>query len=329
MSKPPKKILIIQTAFLGDVILISSLVEKLKHYYPQSAIHLLIRKGFEEVYKNHPLVEKIWLRDKKKHNGWGILLLGLRIRKEQFDMVINVHRFASSGLITLLSGANLKIGFNKNPFSFIYTHIVKHNIHKNIHETERNHQLIELFTDKLPAKPKLYPQPSDYANIKKYQSQKYYCIAPASVWFTKQWPKHKWAELINTLPTEHIIYLLGSNNDRKLCDEIIQIATHTNIINLAGKLSILESAALMQYALMNFVNDSAPLHIASAMNAPVRAIFCSTVTDFGFGPLSNNSKVIEIQEPLKCRPCGLHGHRSCPEKHFHCAEKIQPKQFEL
>jgi heptosyltransferase-2 len=77
----------------------------------------------------------------------------------------------------------------------------------------------------------------------------------------------------------------------------------------------------MKYAKMNYVNDSAPLHLASSVNAPVTAFFCSTVPAFGFGPLSDQSKVIEVKE-LYCKPCGLHGYKSCPEGHFKCGLEI-------
>jgi heptosyltransferase-2 len=83
----------------------------------------------------------------------------------------------------------------------------------------------------------------------------------------------------------------------------------------------------MKDARMNFTNDSAPMHIASAMNAPVTAIYCSTVPRFGFGPLSDDSRIIEIANDLYCRPCGIHGYHSCPEKHFNCAFQIDVNQL--
>jgi heptosyltransferase-2 len=102
---------------------------------------------------------------------------------------------------------------------------------------------------------------------------------------------------------------------------------HPQTQNLCGKLSFLQSAALMQAAEMNYTNDSAPLHFASAMNSPVTAVFCSTVPAFGFGPLRNNGKAVEIKERLSCRPCGLHGHKTCPEGHFKCAMEITNEQL--
>jgi heptosyltransferase-2 len=99
-------------------------------------------------------------------------------------------------------------------------------------------------------------------------------------------------------------------------------------MNLAGKLSLLESAALMKDARRNITNDSAPMHLASGVNAKTTAIFCSTVPDFGFGPLSDDSVIIETTKKLECRPCGLHGLKACPEKHFDCAYSITNSQLQ-
>jgi len=97
------------------------------------------------------------------------------------------------------------------------------------------------------------------------------------------------------------------------------------VVNLAGELSFLESAALMKGATMNFVNDSAPMHLASAMNAHVTAVYCSTIPAFGFGPLSTKSFIIQTSEKLSCRPCGSHGYKTCPQGHFKCATTISPE----
>src|SRR5690606_18796652 len=121
------------------------------------------------------------------------------------------------------------------------------------------------------------------------------CIAPASVWFTKQLPAKKWLELIHSLEKETTVYLLGGKEDFPVCEIIRQQAAARTVSNLAGQLSFLESAALMKNAVMNYVNDSAPLHLASAVNAPVTAVFCSTVPEFGFTPLSDHSRIVETK----------------------------------
>ncbi|MFN5311904.1 MAG: glycosyltransferase family 9 protein, partial [Flavobacteriales bacterium] len=117
-------------------------------------------------------------------------------------------------------------------------------------------------------------------------------------------------------------YLLGAPSDRAYLDEIVKNTRSTQVVNLAGQLSLLQSAALMAGAKHNYVNDSGPLHLASATNAPVSAFFCSTVPEFGFGPLSDQYGIIEVKE-LDSRPCGLHGHKSCPKGHFRCGAALE------
>ncbi|MEP7171174.1 MAG: glycosyltransferase family 9 protein, partial [Bacteroidota bacterium] len=205
---------------------------------------------------------------------------------------------------------------------FSYTEKVKHTIGDAKHEVTRNLELIKNLTDGSPELPKLYPSENDFKSVENYKNKNYICIAPTSVWFTKQLPQQKWLELIEKINPDATIYLLGGADDFKSCEEIVTKSKTKNSVNLAGKISLLQTAALMKDAKMNYVNDSAPLHIASAMNAPVTAFFCSTIPGFGFGPLSDQSKIVEIELKLECRPCGLHGYKKCPLGHFKCAHSI-------
>lgn len=318
------KFLIIQTAFIGDVILATPVIEQLSATYPQAKIDFLLRAGNESLLENHPQLNEVIIWNKKENKINNLLKIIRKIRLGKYDYIINLHRFASSGLIVFLSAAKNKIGFDKNPFSFCYSTKVKHKIGNGRHETERNLELIKQITNGNRPKPKLYPSLSDMQAVERFKTNSYCCIAPASVWFTKQFPKEKWVELIQVIQTP-VIYLLGSPSDVDLCEWIknkVENGNNKKVVNLSGKLSFLESATLIKDAKMNYVNDSAPLHIASAMNAPVTAIFCSTTPAFGFGPLSDNSKIIETKEKLDCKPCGLHGFKVCPKKHFKCALTI-------
>lgn len=320
-----KKFLIIQTAFIGDVILATAVIEKLNQFFPDSKIDFLLRKGNESLLLNNPKINQVIVWDKKKNKLLNLIKITKQVRANKYNYIINLHRFASSGLITFLSGAEHKIGFDKNPLSFCYSEKFKHEINNGKHEVERNQQLIATLTDNKASKPKLCPSTNDIEKIKQLTADvnQYICIAPASVWFTKQFPSGKWVELIEVLKTSSIkFYLIGAPGDKGLCDEIISKSNFKNIENLAGQLSFLESAALMKDAAMNFVNDSAPLHICSAMNAKVTAVFCSTIPQFGFGPLSDDAVILETKEKLNCRPCGLHGFKVCPKGHFKCAMEI-------
>jgi heptosyltransferase-2 len=317
-----QKILIIQTAFIGDVILATPLIGNLKTQFPDAKIDFLVKNGNQSLLRNDPNLNEILVFDKKKKVA-SLLELLIKIRAKKYDIVINLHRFASSGILTFLSGAKQKLGFKKNPFSFAYTQSFPHEIGNGKHEVDRNLELIKHLTSSLNRQPKLYPSIEDFEAVKTYQIENYYCLAPASVWFTKQAPKEIWLKLIAKLTVENsTIYLLGGPDDRGLCEEIKAKTNSEKVINLAGKLSLMQSAALMKNARRNFVNDSGPLHLASAINAPVTAFFCSTSPLFGFGPLSDDSEIIEV-ENLACRPCGLHGHNECPKGNFRCGNELK------
>lgn len=317
-----KNILVIQTAFIGDVILATPVISELERIFPATNIDILVKKGTESLVENNPKINTVYSLNKSEGKWKNIFRLIKTFRNTKYDLVINLHRFASSGIIAGLSGSKKILGYKKNPFSFLYHEKFEHQIGNGTHEVTRNLKLIEQFGAKNLVRPELYPTPSQFERVEEYKKTKYVCIAPASVWFTKQFPIDKWIELINKLDTETTVYVLGAPGDKKLADEIIEKVNHSAIKNLAGELSLLESAALIKDASHNYVNDSGPLHICSSMNAPVTAFFCSTVPEFGFGPLSEESNILQVKD-LPCRPCGLHGHKDCPKGHFKCGFDIK------
>ncbi|MGV9013052.1 MAG: glycosyltransferase family 9 protein [Flavobacteriales bacterium] len=358
-----KCFLVIQTAFLGDAVLATSILEKLHTHYPDATIDLVVREGNDGLFTGHPFLRTLHVWDKRQGKTRALFKLIGILRKHRYDHVINAQRFFSTGLMTALSGGKETIGYDKNPLSFLFSRKVKHQIPEPkalrekpgksdaviIHEVDRLNDLIAHLTDGTRPLPRLYPSAADRSAVeqairpqhspagspprdpaegsaqpqgplRETLREEYITIAPASVWFTKQWPAEKWIELIKTLPTGRRIFLIGAPGDIPFCKRITKEAGRGEV--LAGKLSLLGTAALMEGAAMNYVNDSAPMHIASAMNAPVTAIFCSTVPAFGFGPLNANGRIVERLEPLYCRPCGLHGYKACPEGHFKCALDI-------
>jgi len=322
-----KKFLVIQTAFTGDVILATAITEKLHRFFPDARIDFLLRKGNEGLLEGHPYLHRVLIWDKSERKTRNLWTLLRKIRQNRYDTVINLQRFASTGLLTAFSGAGEKIGFDKNPLSFTFTRRIRHDMTNGRHEVDRNNDLIAHLTDTSRPFPRLYPNPGHYDSVKKWSRPPYLCIAPASVWFTKQFPPEKWIELIGRLPANLSVYLTGGKSDEPLCEEIAKAVPGRPVINMAGTLDFLSSAALMENAVMNYTNDSAPLHIASAMNAPVTAVYCSTVPAYGYYPLSDRSAVVETREALSCRPCTLHGRNACPLGHYRCAFSIQNDQL--
>jgi heptosyltransferase-2 len=335
-----QRILILQPAFLGDVVLALPLAQVLRAEYPKAEIHFLVRKGNESLLANHPAIDRFWIWNKQQNKHRNLIRLVLALRRIRFDLIVNPHRFLTSGMIAASIPAKAKTGFDKNPLSWACTHVQRHSLgpdgdSNHWHEVQRNHSLLLpwLREKTMPTapelRPKLYPSHADYERVQGLKSKgSYVVVAPASVWFTKQWPQSKWVEMLGKLPTKLNVYLAGAPSDHTLCESLI--TTHPLAANLAGQLSLLQTAALMDGAARVFANDSAPLHLASAMNAPTTALFCSTIPAFGFGPLADNSQIMDIDSlglgPLACRPCGLHGHKSCPKGHFDCANKIDSKQ---
>ena len=142
MSKNIRKILIIQTAFIGDVILGTVVIEKLKQYYPDSQIDFLVRKGNESLLEGNPQLRKVLIWDKKQQKNKNLFRLILHMRKERYDLLVNLQRFASTGIMTLFSKAKYTVGFDKNPLSRYFSKKVPHSFDQGKHEVERNLSLI-------------------------------------------------------------------------------------------------------------------------------------------------------------------------------------------
>jgi heptosyltransferase-2 len=321
------RFLVLQPAFLGDVILGLSVPQKLKRFYPQAEVHYLIRKGFENVTANHPAIDQLWLFDRHKSKIKELYRVIKCLRQYDFDVVINLHRFFSSGLITAFLKAKEKVGYDKNPFSGTFDKVIQHTFSmpdapRPTHEVERYLQLITHLTDDSFERPRLYPSPQDFQKISSYAIPKpYVVIAPASLWATKRLPIEKWQELIEKIKYRFTICLIGGKEDYMPAQNLVN--NSDRIFNFCGELSLMQSAAMIAHAHHIFTNDSAPMHLASAVNTPTTAVFCSTIPAFGFGPLAEVSRIVEYRERLPCRPCGLHGHQKCPQGHFQCGKGIE------
>ncbi|AMJ66886.1 glycosyltransferase family 9 protein [Hymenobacter sp. PAMC 26628] len=342
MPDATRPILLIQTAFIGDVILATALVEYLAQHEPATPVDVLVRRGNEALLQGHPHIRQVLVWDKKYRKYANLWQLAQQVRAGGYGRVVTLQRFASTGFLTAFSGAPERVGFAENPFSRWFTRRVPHVIGNGTHEVQRNLALVAPSRSTNPRHqrrgprpaglprlaPRLYPTPADEAAAAPYAARgPYFCLAPTSVWFTKQYPENKWLELLAALPPGLPVYLLGGPPDVLVCDRLAVNSGRANVVSLAGQLGLLASAALMRGARMNYVNDSAPLHLCSAVGAPVVAVFCSTVPTFGFGPLGPAAAVVETEERLDCRPCGLHGHAACPLGHFRCAHTIRVAQL--
>jgi heptosyltransferase-2 len=319
------KIVVIQTAFLGDVVLMTSLLESIALLHPNAHICVVVKSECAHILANNPHVLRVYGIDKREK--WKALWrAGNALRTWKPNVVINCHRFLSSGLLALALGARQVVGFQKNPLSIFFTKRVGHCYGPGVHELDRNHALLlALWPRASQALPRLYPHPQDYEAIEPLCQGPFQVLAPGSVWFTKQYPLEGWIRLLDSLETPVVV--VGGQESIELGKELAGHRPH-QVKTVCGELTLLQSAALISRAIALYANDSAPTHLGTAMGTPTHTVYCSTVPDFGFGPKAPGSQVHQTAQDLACRPCGLHGHHKCPQGHFNCSKfSVRPSKI--
>ncbi|MCX7606753.1 MAG: glycosyltransferase family 9 protein [Bacteroidia bacterium] len=319
------RILVIQPAYLGDAVLTLPLFGRLRDAYPDAELHWLVRAGVDSLFAEHPWVDRLWIWDKSWRGWWS---LQKELRSYRWEGIIVVHRFLRMGVLGLLLPAHWRITYDKNPLSRLYTYRVPHRFHPNVHESTRVLSLLEPLglPLALPPMPWIFFSTEVENGLSPWIGRRpYFVLSPTSRWRTKEAPFSLWKAFLRAVPSEYTIYVTGLPSEYHRLQELV--GEHPNCYNLAGKLSLLQIAALLAQAQRLFTVDSALTHIASAVGCPTTTVYCSTVPAFGFGPLSPGSEVVETQEPLPCRPCGLHGKKSCPKGHFRCGYSLSESQL--
>ncbi|MEI6080008.1 MAG: glycosyltransferase family 9 protein [bacterium] len=327
-----------QTAFLGDTAMVAAMVDKVHEAYGKDAeVHLVIKKGLEELFKHDKRVKSVITFDKQAaEKGFlGLLKVIRKVRRLKLDAMLNAHRSLRSGIVTVLSGAKVKVGFKEAVLSQLFTKKVNR---VGVHEVIKNHALLEAydpafkkFRPQTASRYKLFaPQKSSINELNKISKEPYIVIAPGSKWHTKRWTKEGYINLAERILANynHDVIFTGDKNDEALIKDIISKITNNNVktrvINLAGKLNISDLLFLISKSSLVVTNDSAPQHIAVGFDVPVVAIFGPTTKGLGYYPFSDNSVVVEAFE-VKCRPCGLHGHMKCPKKSHDCMTSMSPE----
>jgi len=319
-----KKILIAQTAFIGDVILVTSLIRETKKLFSDARIDIMVIPSTATILSNNPHLHKIIIFDKKKRKIHSFLRTSREIRAEHYDLALIPHSSFTTAFLVFLSGVRRRIGFAGKLRSLFMTKKIRPA--KQCHRIERNLSLLQPFglTDG-DIQTELYPSEKDRekANSLKVSSDKILiAVAPGSVWKTKCWPEEYYSELMSNLKEMAEFIMIGSKLEEELCRKVLT-ASSAKGANFAGKTSILESAALINRADLLLCNDSGAMHIANAVKTRVIAFFGPTVRDFGFYPYREEDIVCEVD--LDCRPCHHHGPMRCPLGHHNCMRMIKPE----
>jgi heptosyltransferase I len=303
------KILIVKPSSLGDVVHSLPFLNAMKTCFPGAEIHWVIAKGLEDLLEGHPLIQKLWIINKDawkkidnaKNTVTEIRNLFKGLKKEKFDLVIDLQGLLRSGIITKATRAPVRVGFQeaREGSRFFYTHKVKGG--KDIHAVDRYLKIASfLGCDCSRVSFPLPPESSSTFNshlLTLNLPGEYVVLVPGARWKTKRWPPEKFGELASRLPVQSVI--VGSKADEDSADLIVSLS-EGKAVSLAGKTSLKELIAVMRKAKFVISNDSGPTHIAAALGIPVFAIFGPT-DPLRTGPYGKGHTIIRAAIP--CAPC--------------------------
>ena len=324
-----QRILIIQTAFLGDAILTLPLIQKYAETNPDAVIDVLCIPSTKEIFEHSPFVTDVFSYDKREKQKSLLQLFNLSrsLKSKGYYKIISPHRSVRTSLLIKLIGVKDTVGFDKASMSFVYSHRVKYNIDD--HEVKRNLALIGEGQDSENWRilPKVEIHESAKQKVDEYLNRnslkEIIAVAPGSVWATKVYPKDYFREIISYLLSHSFsVVLIGGIDDEILCSSLAD-GFDERVVSVAGKFSIIESIELLKRCRLIISNDSAPTHMGMCADIPTLTLYCSTLPAFGFYPYSEKSSWLSFEE-LDCKPCGIHGFNKCPINTFECASKLTP-----
>jgi len=327
----PEKVLVVQTAFIGDVVLATALVESIKQKWPTATIDFVTNPAAANILEQNPGVQRVISFYKRgKHRGLlRLWRFAKKLRAERYDIALVPHRSLRSALLVRWARIPHRVGFDRSAGRWLFTDKI---VYRQAHEVERNLDLLKPFGGGTALPPKIYWSPEDDKKVdavlaeRTRQLSPIIALAPGSVWHTKRWPQEHFEELANLIldTLNGMVVLIGGKEDAELCRKI-SVAVGGRCYNIAGELTLRQTAAFLTHCAILVSNDSAPTHLAVAARCRVITIFGSTVPAFGFAPYDpsgNRHAVMETK--LSCRPCTDHGRRSCPLGTLECLESITP-----
>ncbi|MES3036162.1 MAG: lipopolysaccharide heptosyltransferase II [Gemmatimonadota bacterium] len=316
--------LVIQTSFLGDVVLTTPL---LTHLATLGPVDVVTTPAGGALLDAHPAVRRVIRYDKRgaQQGLGGLRALAAALQRESYRAAYLAQGSWRSAALAWLARIPVRVGFDRSAGAPLYTSRVLYR--EDLHHAERLYRLAAGTDAAAPPAPSLLPRDDDRAAVTAlladapFGRAPFIVLAPGSVWATKRWPY--FVELLDSLPAHHGIVVAGGAEDRALAQSIVAAAP-SRVLDATGRLSLLASAELIRRAAGVITNDSLPQHLASAMGTPTVTVYGPTLPAFGFGPLAARHAIVEHAPGLECRPCSAHGPQVCPRAHFRCMREISP-----
>lgn len=318
--------LVIQTSFLGDMVLTTPLLAELAARGP---VDVVATPANAALLAHHPAVREVIPFDKRRsaRGIGGLSRIAARLREAGYGTAYLAQGSMRSATLARLAQVPERVGFGTSAGRWLYTRRVPYR--DDLHHAERLWQLAMPDGARASAeslRPRLYPGDEHRSAVdtalggSAAEQGRFVAMAPGSVWATKRWPYY--ADLARQVAPEMPIVIVGAAVDGDAARAVASVAP-ARILDLTGRLSLLASAELIRRAAVLVTNDSAPMHLASAMGTPTLAVFGPTVPEFGFGPLAPRAMTLG-REALACRPCDRHGPPECPLGHWRCMREIPP-----
>ena len=334
----PDKILIIRFSSLGDILLASPLLRVLHRSFPRTRVDFLLKAEYADLVRYHPAVTSVLTLP--ADGSEDLKALRHQIRAERYDVILDLHNSLRSRAVRFLSGARHVYSVNKRVIRrFLLVNLKKNFYREIVPVAERYLETVsKLGLSKDIQGLELFVPDETMSRVatmmSRYKLEKFSLvvgIAPSARHATKRWPPERFRDLGVRLAKERRakILLFGGPEETDYCGDIAQMinaeAGSSPAESLAGKLSLLETAAALDHCALFVSNDSGLMHMAAARGRKVLAIFGSTVREFGFFPYGTPAAVLEAG-PLPCRPCSHIGREACPEGHFRCMKEISVEE---
>ncbi|MBU0692350.1 glycosyltransferase family 9 protein [bacterium] len=317
MENPPSKVLIFDTAWLGDVIFTTSLIGSVKKVWPTVKLHVLVAKRGELLIRNHPLVDKVWIYDKNgSENSLGDLFrLASKLKAETFDIVLNAHPSFRSRLITRLTGAPIRAGYYGFGSGLAFTHRIENSLEVKPDHAQRRVDLLRVLVHEATIEPLqvgVTPETKQlaFALVRKLAGAEKPLLGliPGSARLTKMWPRDHFSAIAKRWIRDKngIALVFGGKHETSLvkliCDSVGENC-HP-IVNLP----LDEVAGLLAQCSCTVGNDTGVSFLAIAAGcAKVLVLYGCTQVNYSF-PLPH--KAIAAGVPCCLPPTG-HGRASC------------------
>jgi heptosyltransferase-2 len=303
----------------------------LRATFPNAQIDFLVKKEFAVVLSGNPHINNIITFDKADSRNQ-LRRIRMQVQLTRYSMILDVQKNIRSMMIGVGSRTGIA-GFSKKLMARDLLIRFKINIYKEIKPVYlRYFESVETLGVRYDGQgTEVFPSEQETCAVEALLAQNnlpvgkpLLVVAPGAQWENKRWTTEGFATAADTFCNQTGAYtlLIGGPGDVDIC-RMVQSQMKTPSLNLAGKLSLMGSAAALGKAAMVFTNDTGMLHMAQAMKAPVVAVYGPTTRELGFFPLAENSRVAEIE--LSCRPCTQKGLHSCPKKHFRCMNDLKPE----